>query len=89
MQKKSSVGEIHSFPGTLAGGLGTSPSMVAGTFIMQCVAMEGKGAWSSARTKKSWSMGMILRHQLSISSTDASGTVVLAWDLPVTSTRTL
>ena len=37
--------------------------------------------------KKSWLMDMILRLQLSISSMDASGTVVLAWDLTMASTR--
>ena len=33
--------------------------------------------------KKSWLMGSILRHQSFINSTDASGMVVLAWELPM------
>ena len=71
------MGEMCRSPGKLAGGSNTSLSLVADTSIMHCVAMEEKGAWSLA-TKKSWSMGTILRHQLFISSMDASGMVVLA-----------
>ena len=81
--------QIHSTHGKLAGGLNTSPSLVVGTFIMHCAAMEEKGAWSLTGTKKSWLIGMTLRHQLSINYMDASCMVVLASDLSLTSTGTL
>ena len=86
--EKVFYGEIYSSPGKVAGGLNASPSLVVSTYITHCVTMEEKGA-RSLTEKKSWSMGTMLRHQQSISSIDANGTVVLAWDLPVTSTRKL
>ena len=68
--------EIHNSHGNLASGLSTSLSGSEGISSMHCVVMEVKGLWSLTK-KKSWSMDMILRLQLSISSIDASGTDVL------------
>ena len=77
------MGGIHSSCGKIAGGSSPSPSLVVGTFITHCAAMEEKGAWSLAKTK-SWLTGLMLRQQLFINSTDASDTVVLAWEPPMT-----
>ena len=77
------MGEIHSFLGKLAGGSSTRSSLVASTVITHCAAMEEKGA-SSLTKMKSWLMDSILRHQLFINFTDASGTVELALKLSMT-----
>ena len=82
------MGGRCSYPGKSAGGASPSPSFVAGTFTTGCVIMDEKGVRSLAATKKSWLTGMTLRCQLSINSMDASGTVVLAWDQPMTNTET-
>ena len=78
--------EIHNSRRKLASGLSASVSLVVGTSIIHCAAMEEKGEWSLTK-KKFWSMDMVLRLQSSISSTDASGMVVLvSKDLTMTST---
>ena len=78
--------EIHSSHGKAVDGLSTSS--VVGTSITHCAAMEGKGKWSLT-AKKSWSMDTILRQEPSISSMDAGGMDVLAWDPIIVSTREL
>ena len=70
---------ICSFPGKLSGGSNTSPSLLVDTVIIHCAAMGEKDAWSLTKIK-SWLMGSILRQELFISSTDASGMDVLAWE---------
>ena len=77
------MGGIHSSCGKIAGGSSASPSLVVGTFITHCAAMEEKGVWSLAKTK-SWLTGLMLRQQSFINSMDASDTVVLAWEPPMT-----
>ena len=65
------MGEGHNFHG----GLSASLTLVINTSIMQCVAMETKGAWSLTK-KKCWSMNTTQRHQSIL--IDASGMDVLA-----------
>ena len=61
-------------------------SGLEGTFIMHCVAMEGKGVWSLTK-KKSWLMDTTLKPQPLVNSMDANGMVVLALQDLMTSTR--
>ena len=68
---------IQSFLGKLAGRLSASPSLVVGTFITHCVAMEEKDGRSFTETKF-WLTGLILKSQQFIKPTDVSDMVVLA-----------
>ena len=52
-QRKFAMKEIHSSHGKLASGLSASLSLVVGTSITHCAAMEGKGEWSLTK-KKPW-----------------------------------
>ena len=70
---------IYSSHGKLVGGLNASPSLLVDTFIMHCAAMEEKDVWLLAKMKF-WLMSAILRQEQFISSTDASGMDVLAWE---------
>ena len=49
--------------------------------------MEEKDLWLLTKTK-SWLTGSIPKHQLSVSSMDASGMVVFAWEPPMTGRST-
>ena len=70
---------IHSSLRKLAGGSSTSLSLLVDTFITHCMVMAEKDVWLLT-SKKSWLMDMTLF----INSMDASGMVVLAWELPMT-----